>query len=69
MTASVEADAAEESSVDAAYLAVFSDTPDDFTIADSVSDFGDIATWRSADDADDAAAEDAVFELIGAGGI
>jgi hypothetical protein len=59
--------AVEESSLDSVYLAVFSEGFDGVTIADSASDFGDIATCRSTDDQDDALAEDAVFELIGAG--
>lgn len=56
----------EESSSDTAYLAVFSEGFDGMTIANADRDFGDIATCRSTDETD-TWAEDAVFELIGAG--
>ncbi len=56
-----------EAEVDVAYLAAGSEL-DDYIVAAADDDFGDIVTSRSLDDdSDELSAEDAVFELIGAG--
>jgi hypothetical protein len=60
-------DATDETSLDIAYLAAFSEGFEGVTIAESANDFGDIATCRSVENGDDVLAEDAVFDLIGAG--
>jgi hypothetical protein len=61
----------ESPELDFAYYSADEYEAADFSLAESDVDFGNIATNRTVDDedSDDLSAEDAVFELIGAGAI
>jgi hypothetical protein len=56
-----------EPGLDAAYPEVYSNSFDSVSILGVDDEFGDIATDRTSDSEANAAAEDVVFDLLGAG--